>query len=184
MYTKAMAKILFFGYGANRSRDRMLRILGKEPINGRGAILEGYALAIEPLDLVPDGPHKILEQVWGKNFRSYTLKKGEGIVSGRVWELNDEDLKLAEWEFIGIWRELIHITVKLSNNKNVEAITEKIINTDPITEVVDGLNYIDNLNTEKKEGENDPEDDEYKILEIKKIRAELEKIANKSLTSI
>lgn len=175
-----MGKILFFGYGAYRSRNKVLRVLGKEPVGGRGAILEGYELAIEPLELVPDGPRKILEQVWGKSFRSYTLKKGKGLVAGRIWELDDDDMNLAEWEFVGVWRELVQVEVTLSNKQTVKAIADKIINTDNLIEIVDGLNYEDNLNAEKKEGNSNEEDDEYRINEIKKIRAELDKLVDQS----
>jgi hypothetical protein len=177
-----MGKILYFGYGAYRSRNKVLRILGKEPVGGYGALLDGYQLAIEPLELVPEGlPKQILERIFGKSFRSYTIKKGEGLVAGVIWEFDDHDLKLAEAEFIGTWRELVNIEVMLANKQKVKAITDKIIKSDQLTEIADGLNYVDNLNMEKKGGNGGTgEDDEYKVQEIQRIKAELEKLAGEN----
>lgn len=179
-----MGKILYFGYGAYRSRNKVLRILGKEPVGGYGALLDNYQLAIEPLELVPEGlPKQILDQIFGKSFRSYTIKKGKGLIAGVIWEFDDNDLKLAEAEFIGTWRELVEVEVALANKTKVKAITDKIIKSDRLTEIADGLNYVDNLNIEKKDGSGGrEEDDEYKVREIQRIKQELEKLATETNT--
>ena len=51
-----MAKILFFGYGANKDVNRLKEILGKYPEDGQGAILENYNLAVQNLSQIPPLP--------------------------------------------------------------------------------------------------------------------------------
>ncbi len=166
--------ILFFGYGANRSNERLKDIFGKELEGGYGTVLEGYVLAVQVLEQIPSQAKDILQKVWGQDFKSYTIKPGKGIVAGVVWELDNNQLEvLKEWEFIGIWRELIQVTVTTFDQKTLNVMTEKSPDESSITEIVDGLNYENNLN---KQGKRTIEIDEYKIKEILKIKEELKNL--------
>ena len=166
--------ILFFGYGANRSNERLKDIFGKELEGGYGTVLEGYVLAVQVLEQIPSQAKDILQKVWGQDFKSYTIKPGKGIVAGVVWELDNNQLEvLKEWEFIGIWRELIQVTVTTFDQKTLNVMTEKSPDESSITEIVDGLNYENNLN---KQGKRIIEIEEYKIKEILKIKEELKNL--------
>ena len=136
-----MSKILFFGYGANRSRSKMVQIIGNK-LSGQGAIIEGYRLAYQSLDQIPEPAKTVLLKIWGHQFKSYTLKEGKGVVSGVLWEISDENFqKIKEWEFIGVWRELIEVDVRTSDGKKLHAFTEKAPEIHPISGYADGLLY-------------------------------------------
>lgn len=167
--------VYFFGYGANRDYYKLKEILGKEPKGGKGAILEGFDLAYQTLDQIPEVPRSFLQKVWGDIFRSYTLKKGTGCVSGVVWELEPEDVeKLKEWEFVGKWREIVSVPVKTSDGRTIQALTEKAQDLLPTKEIVDGLNYENNLNNFKKR---DTEADEYRLKELSELRKEISAVS-------
>ena len=167
-----MAKVYFFGYGANRSRKRIKEILGKEPDGGYGAVINGYTLSYQVLDQVPENPRRILDKVWGENFKGYTLSQGGGKVAGVIWEIEEEDLKkIKQWEFVDEgWKELVRATANTSDGRSITVLTEKAVETLPRKEAVDGLHYEDNLN------KGEPyvsEDDEFRMKEMEKIKAEL-----------
>jgi hypothetical protein len=135
-------KIIFFGYGANRNRQKISQIIGYDPGEGVGAVLENYILCIQLLIQVPEPIRKFLTQVYGPEFKSYTIRKGEGLVSGTIWELTEEDIgKIHQWEFIGSWREMVNIAVTTSRLTQIQAITEKAPDQQDYEEVVDGLLY-------------------------------------------
>lgn len=164
-----MAKVFFFGYGAYKDYFRLKEIIGKSPEGGEGALLEGFDLGVQSIDNIPKEPKEILSKVWGNNFQAYTMKRGSGYIQGRIWLLDEEDLeKIKEWEFINKsnWRELVTITVKTSDGKNISAITDKSQDYYEIDKIVDGLNYEPNLNKEGKKYYS--EEDEYKIELMKK----------------
>lgn len=168
-----MSEIIFFGYGALKDPYLLKEVIGKEPRGGEGVVLSGYNLAIQELDQIPEQPRKILEKVWGKNFRSYTLVKGQGMVEGRNWIIDEEDLeKIKKWEFIGKngWREFINVTVTDSKGKNINVITEKIFDNQRTTEITDGLNYTTSLNKEGKKYYSQEDEKEIILMreEIKK----------------
>ncbi|EKD86927.1 MAG: hypothetical protein ACD_37C00099G0004 [uncultured bacterium] len=136
-----MSKLLFFGYGANRSSNKISQIIGALP-SGQGAIIEGYRLAYQSLDQIPEPAKTVLLKIWGNQFNSYTLKKGEGMVNGVLWEISEDDFqKIKEWEFIGVWRELTEVDVRTSDGKKLRAFTEKAPEIHPISGYVDGLLY-------------------------------------------
>lgn len=168
-----MAKILYFGYGANRSSQKIFEILGKEPGGGNSAVLEGFNLYTQTLSQIPEKPRSILEKVWGGEFRSYTLKKGEGSVAGVLWELDEDELKkLQEWEFVGYWKEMIQVPIKTSSGETVYAVTEKVTDDQSVEGKVDGLFYENNINAE---GSPDRELENYKINETREILREMER---------
>jgi hypothetical protein len=162
----------FFGYGVYRDKQRLADIIGKQPKGGYGALLSDFVLTVQKLSLIPEKARKIIQQVWGDNFKAYTLKKGQGLVAGVVWELDDKDIeKIKAWEHIDVWREIKEVTVVTHDKKTLTAITEKAHEDGPISEIVDGLYYDNNLN---KHGKKPPENDEYKIAFTRKL---LEKIS-------
>ncbi|KKP60283.1 MAG: hypothetical protein UR54_C0015G0004 [Candidatus Roizmanbacteria bacterium GW2011_GWA2_34_18] len=166
-----------FGYGANRNRERMEEILHKKLKGGYGAILKNNILCIQTLKQIPKEPQKILKEVWGDDFKSYTIRKGTGIVAGVVWELEKEDVELLKkWEYVGIWRELIPVTITLYDQVIIEAFTEKAYDNQEIDEITDGLTYLDNLNTKERLLRNA---EEFKIREIMFIRKKLKDITLK-----
>lgn len=143
---------LFFGYGANRNRSLLSRLFGHELEKELGAIIEGYQLAYQNLEQIPDVPQQIIRERYGNEYRTYTLQKGEGVVSGALFELTDQDIEvLKEWEFVGVWREMITVDVRLANGHVVQAVTEKAIEGSPIEKVIDGLLYDEFAHSEKEE---------------------------------
>lgn len=139
-----MGKVLFFGYGANRSQQKISEIIGRDPGLGIGAILENYTLNIQNLTQIPNPPQTFLGKIYGSDFKSYTVKKGAGIVLGDVWELEEKEWeRIKEWEFVGVtkWREPIEVEVTTSTGEKVKAITEKSSDEYSTTFIVDGLTY-------------------------------------------
>jgi hypothetical protein len=157
----------YFGYGANRSKERIKAIIEKNPLGGYSVVLNGYLLCIQSLKNIPEPPRKRLESHWGPSFRSYTLRKHPGMVTGYVWEFDDLEMeKIKHWEHIGTWKELINVDVCTSNGKIIHAVTESVYEKFHIEQISDGINYITFLNAQKNpvvkdEGSND---------EIEKIR--------------
>jgi len=159
-----MAKILFFGYGANKDTNRLKEILGKYPEGGQGAVLESYNLAIQNLNQIPPTARQILKKIWGDNFHAYTIRKGNGFVEGRVWLIEEEDLeKIKQWEFVGEdnWREIATVEVANSEGKKMSVMTEKSRDSYLVEKIIDGLNYETNINVEGRKYYS--KKDEYKM---------------------
>ncbi len=175
-----MKKILFFGYGANRNKNKISQITGENPGDGIGAILEGHRLAFQTLKQIPPPVNKFLEKVWGLHFKAYTIRKGKGIITGVIWQLSEDGFsKIKEWEFIGLWRELVEIKVRTTDDISLTVLTEKAPESHPITEFIDGLLY-NEFSFKDLEDFNRMEDEKYyteKMLD--KIRQNLQIITSK-----
>jgi hypothetical protein len=171
-----MDKKLFFGYGANRSRSKITQIIGHDPGEGVGAILEGYALHNQKLDQIPDPAKAILTKLFGHSFQAYTIRPGEGIVGGIIWSFTQEDLKkIEEWEFVGVWREIVEVIVKSEDLYTVKVLTEKVFDKFSVSNKVDGL-YYDEFSFTRVAQEAAPQMNEYytqkQIEEIRSLIAE------------
>lgn len=137
-----MNKILYFGYGAYRSKSRISQVTGDDPGEGVGGILEGYRLAYQTLSEIPSPAKEALNKVWGPDFKAYTAVKGNGVISGILWNVTDEGFQvIKEWEFIGVWREIIELEVKTSDGMVIKAFTDKAFDSHPVSGYVDGLMY-------------------------------------------
>jgi len=149
-------KVMYFGYGATRDSGVISIILGKpeSALVGRKAVLEGFDLAIQRLDQVPDvilptAPSAIsvresLRKVWGDNFRSYVLKPNSGgRVSGIIWELTPEDIeRIKDWELLDFgWFEDTNGEAITPEGNRIPVVTEKIRSDQEVDQVVDGLEY-------------------------------------------
>lgn len=168
-------KILFFGYGGNRSQQKIKEILDHDPGNGVGAILSGYTLNVQSLSQIPSTVQSIFQKIYGNEFKAYTIKKGKGIVSGVVWQLTAEDVeKIKQWEFVGDYREIVEAQVTTSSEDAVKVITEKSREEFPTTFIVDGLVY--NVFAFAKKEVGDEKDKQYytekQIEEIRKALSE------------
>lgn len=162
-------KKLFFGYGANRSRSKIKEIIGRDPGDPVGAIIEGYNLYFQTLKQIPNPAGKILRDLFGGSFKAFTIKKGDGLVGGVVWSFTDKDLeKMKEWEFVGEWREIVKVKVKSEDLYEVDVVTEKSIDSDNVENRVDGLLYNEFRFTARAR---DPDQDKYySEQQIKKLR--------------
>lgn len=169
-----MGKIAYIAYGANRSSKRLKEILGKEPEGGQDVILTGFELKTQNLSQIPISAALVLERVWGKSFKSYTLKESfEGKVAAKVWYLDEGDYeKLKEWEFVGDWREVVPAKAMTYDGKTVFGYTEKAYNSQPVEDgFVDGEHYENNINWHLKM-KKEPADD-FKIPELKEAYREV-----------
>lgn len=173
-----MGRVLFFGYGANKSRSKIQQIIGKDPGLGVGAILEGYTLNLQSINQIPDIPRQILLKLYSGEFKAYTIRKGDGVVVGAIWEIEEEDLnKIKEWEFVDVWREIIEVSVKTSSEETLKVITEKAKDEFQTEFIVDGLLY-DVFGFTKKAS--DPTKDQYYTQkQLAKIRSWIAKETNK-----
>lgn len=166
--------IYYFGYGANRERARIREVLGKEPQGGYGAVLEGFDLGYQILDQIPQKPQEVLRNAWGDRFKCYTLRRGKGLAVGVIWEMDQADLEIMKkWEFIGLWREIVQLSVKTFSGETIKAITEKAIDDKRVFGFVDGLNYENNLNLDGIKTKLAMRDEEYRKEEIAKIRTQI-----------
>lgn len=159
--------IYYFGYGANRSKQRLTDILEQEPIGGYGAYIQNFALCYQLLVQIPPGPREILEKCWGRNFRCYTLRKRNNwVVAGVIWELTKKQFEiLKKWELIGSWKKLISVEAIGANGTVYHTYTELVPDPQPVYQDVDGLQYENNLNAHK----NRVIKDEYRILKAREI---------------
>lgn len=183
-----MNKALFFGYGANRDKKRIEEILKASGLTGEdlsveggyGARVDGMLLAIQNLEQIPDDARKTLSEVWGTNFRAYTLKLGNGQVSGVLWGLNEKQFEaLKTWEHDGVWRKFIEIEIITTDQHKLKAFTDKALDDTHVVQFVDGLNYESNLNIEGMKPTIEPESDEYRINEIQTLREKLAQVTEK-----
>lgn len=160
----------YFGYGILREPTIINEILGYAP-KYHGAILENYDLGYQILDQIPEKPRKILEKIWGIGFKAYTIKAGQGVVAGVIWELTEQDLELIkQWDFVGSWREVIKVKIKLFNENIIDAITTKVYDEQEIKKYVDSIIYENNLNPQ---GKKQLYEDRDKIKEIDLIRKQI-----------
>lgn len=156
-----MSKILFFGYGAYKSKQKLKEVIGRDPGEGVGAIVEGFTLHVQELVQVPKQAQDDMRRFWGNEFKAYTLRTGDGVVSGIIWEIEEEELVLVkEWEYDGLWREFIEVEVVTSALEKVKVLTEKSMDQFPTTFIVDGLLY-DVFAFTRNEGKTDPNKNEY-----------------------
>jgi hypothetical protein len=148
------AKIMYFGYGANRDLKAMETTVGSDKLVGRPAVLKGYSLCVQRMDQVPDtifetspvpiSPRALLKETWPDDFESYTIKPDpQGEVSGMVWELTPEEMAFVEdlemyalgW-FIGIKAE-----ATMKDGTRIPVQTEGLREGQEVDRVVDGINY-------------------------------------------
>jgi hypothetical protein len=185
----AMAKILFFGYGANRDKKRIEEILRASGLEnddlkvegGFGARVDNMLLAIQNLQQVPDEMRATLLKVWGTNFRAYTLKPGNGQVAGVLWGLNEKQFEaLKAWEHDGAWREFIEVEIITTDQHKLKAFADKALDDSKFVQMVDGLNYESNLNIEGMSASDETTTDEYRIQELQKVRTKLAQVATQS----
>lgn len=165
-----MGKVLFFGYGANRSSNKLRTLLNRDLGDSVGAVIEGYCLGIQTLKQIPEEISTTLKSIYGEDFKAYTLKKGRGMVTGSLWEITTDEIEtIKNWEFVGPWREMIEVEVISSGLKPIKAFTEKAIELQEVDHIVDGLLYQEfNL---QRINQNKPSDDPfYTQTQIEKIR--------------
>lgn len=172
-----MNKILFFGYGANRNINKMFQTIGSRP-EGKGAVAEGFRLAYQSFDQIPEPAKSVLKKIWGSEFRAYTLKEDDGMVVGELWEITKDDFqKIKEWEFIGVWRELIEVVVKTSSGEKMLAFTDRAPDTHPVSGYVDGLSYDEYQFTNLIEKDKEKISMYYNETQLQEIRNNLKAIA-------
>ncbi len=127
----------YFGYGPTLKNRKIIKeIIGRDPGEGRSAVIRGFQLGYQSLSQIPESVSNKLLQFWGESFRAYTLVKGPGVVSGIVWEITDEEfIKLQQWNFVGEWRMMTKNIVILDDN------TEIAVDMDitPPTQSIEGI---------------------------------------------
>ena len=119
----------------------MKAITGRSP-KGQPAHLEGFELYVQKLGNIPELPQNILRKAWGRSFKSYVIRKGEGRVCGTLWEITPEERKhIINWELIPEgWYKDANVIAILEDGKRIHAVTE-IIENQPIGRFVDGSHY-------------------------------------------
>jgi len=148
--------IYYFGYGTNRDPKMIAAILGKPEteLNGTPAILEGYDIAVQRLDQVPDvispkapaniSPRDILKESWGKDFMSYVIKpNSKGRVSGVIWVLTPEEHeRIRDWELVDFgWYEDCEGTARTTDGQVIEIMSNRLGTEQSVDHIVDGLDY-------------------------------------------
>ena len=158
-------KVSYFGYGANRDPRMMGWITKRDPetLVGQPAALEGYGLAVQRLDQVPnvatpDSPipksaRDLLEESWKDDFTSYVIfPRTDGQVAGVIWELTPEEReRVRDWELIDFgWYEDTNGMAKTLEGQRVPVITERLGPGQQYDREVDGLHYETWLNDPEK----------------------------------
>jgi len=163
--------VRFFGYGAYFEKKRVVHVINRPPDGGYPALLVDYVLAVQTVDQIEKIAGGQLKKGWGNDFKCYTVKKGKGLVLGRVWEITEEELKiLKEWEYDGTWRQFKEVHVVLGNQSIVSAITDMVYPTARISKIVNGLDYDPTLN---KSGHQKRENEEEIMKKMRQIRAQI-----------
>jgi hypothetical protein len=158
-------RIAYFGYGANRDPRMMGWILGQDPdtLTGYLASLDGYGLAIQRLDQVPDkvvqsapiprSARDLLKENWDEDFMSYVIFPSPGDkVSGVMWELTPEDReRVRDWELIDFgWYEDVEVSVRDSAGDEHTVVTERLGSGQEFAHEVYGTRYVTWLNDPEK----------------------------------
>lgn len=143
-------KIIYFGYGANRSLEMMQAITGNTDLVGYPAVLKGFKLCIQRLDQTPIKVQKILRQSWLDNFESYIIAPGEekDEVLGTIWELTSLERELVRnWELIDMgWYKDMVIKVTTQDGRKIDAQTEGLRDGQVVDRKVSGKKYKTFLN--------------------------------------
>ncbi len=169
--------VYYFGYGILKNQDVVKEIIGTIPKGGYGGILEGFDLGYQNLDQIPEPSKKILFGLYGFNFKAYTIRKGNGYISGIIWELNQKEFNfIKEWEFVGVWRNVISVPIKLFNGHLITSFTTSIFYDQTIKGYIDSINYETNLNPQGKKQLYENKD---KIMEIELIRKQIKILRTK-----
>ena len=172
-------KILFFGYGANRNKNKLIQVLGHSVGEGVGAVLEGYVLVYQTISQLPEHLRNFFAETYGHNFKAYTLRAGEGVVSGTIWEIDEKDLEiLKEWEFVPEWREVVEVIVLSAGGKEVQVLTEKSKDEFQFHEITDGVNY-EEFNFPRLSKDDPKQELYYTKQQIERIKGWLEQQSKK-----
>ncbi len=148
--------VQYFGYGANRHPRMIAAITGKlvSELVGKPGILEGFSLAIQSIDQVPDAvldgapapisPQTLLRESWDDSFRSYVITPSiDGHVSGTIWELTTDDReRVRDWELIdfGWYKDTKGVAVT-TDGQHIPIITEQLGDNQAVIQDVDGSDY-------------------------------------------
>ena len=148
--------INYFGYGANRHPRMIAAITGRlaSELVGRPGILEGFSLAIQNIDQVPDAvledapapisPQALLRESWDDSFRSYVIRQSkDGRVSGTIWELTQDDReRVRDWELIDFgWYKDAEGDATMEDGQQIPVVTERLGDNQVFTQDVDGSDY-------------------------------------------
>lgn len=150
-------KILYFGYGANRTVKMMEAITGNPNLIGKPASLRGFKLYVQRLDQIPDtisptapvpiSPKSaILRFDWDETFESYTIKPGSknDEVSGTVWALTSQERELVrDWELIdfGWYKDKKDLIAIAADGQKIVVETEILRDGQEVDREVDGKDY-------------------------------------------
>jgi len=169
-----MTDVRFFGYGLLSDRSIVKQIIGRDPGEGKSAVVEGFQLAYQVLSQIPENIRPVLQKTWGETFKAYTLRTGSGIVAGVIWELSEEELgKLMTFEFVGVWRESVTGTAKTGDGTPIPVRLIKVSDAQPIEETVEGIRYETNLNRTTMVKDGSKEQDEELLSTVRRQLEEL-----------
>jgi len=148
-----MKIVAYFGYGANADEEMMAAITGRNGIiPADSAVLEGYQLCIQKFDEMPEKVQSILSAHWTPEFRSYTIKKGDGEVGGTIWYLTEQERELVKnWEIVGLWYQAETVSpYNYTTGRRTPVETERLADGGKAQEVVSGSYYNRFLNDKSK----------------------------------
>jgi len=139
-----------FYYGPGADEDVMTAIIGKKPIKGRSAILQGYKLGIQGVNEIPDikvkgssqTARQIIKGAWGPDFLMHAAHKGKGLIKGIVWTINKEDLGMVKkLELVKFkWYSIVKSKVVFADGGTAQVLTI-VVKNQPVQKDIDGLNY-------------------------------------------
>jgi len=135
----------------------------KDRLKGTPATLEGYKLAVQRLDQVPNtisqeapapvSPRDLLKESWDDDFTSYVIEPDpEGRVSGVIWELTlDERERVRDWELIDFgWYKDCEGQATDAEGRSISVITERLGDHQMVDREVDGMHYETWLNAPER----------------------------------
>ena len=122
-------RILYFGYGLNRSPDFLEALLGRVPeLHEADAVLNGYELLVQSLDELPEAAQQNIAESYGRDFVSYVIcKSGGKYVRGSIWSITPSELRiLNNWEFEGVWQKLVDVEITGKDGEKYKAKTHDV----------------------------------------------------------
>lgn len=147
-----MQKILYFGYGANASKEMMRSLIGRVP-NGFKAKLKDYGLFVQGWKEIPLIARNSLRKSWNSSFSSYVAVplKNE-VVHGIAWKIKkSERAVISSWELHGKWYKPIKVKIENSGGEFFDAQTEIIYDFNfRGREIISGEDYTYFLNDKEK----------------------------------
>jgi hypothetical protein len=137
----------FFGFGADCEEQMLTAIIGRKPEIVGPAVIRGFELCIQSLDDITDkgdNPRKILEDVWGPEFKSYVISpNADAELKGTLFIMTERERVMVDmWELVYEgWQKSVVVPAVLADGHVLNARTQVLAEGQSKGEVIRSQDY-------------------------------------------